>query len=1079
MAKGTVAHRNRLRMAWELAKITFLSNKVMPDKASGKDAFAKPSVPLIYLASAFEKEMSLGLPANALQPKAQPDAGLYTEVLGAAEDKFTPPPSAGVTGRTWVVDNNKGAGADFATIFAMRQKLSKAVLHAGDRILFKASETPYTNVNNDGTYGSHYIQMPKVSGHAKWVTYRSAVDTTPRPPQGYRSWNQLPSELPERLPNPSPRTPRGRLPPQTQSDGGWYRNQPVPIIFPASISDPVIIEAEAGAVIHLIGGPLNISAGADQDQGTDSTAVPLILRNLRIVGHPADAGSDLRARQLINIRRCLDVTMEDCSFTGSENILNATNQMPDLVHYGPGDFDNAVTVNGAIAGSIKRCVFDTVTNIDEFDAPNKRWDFLGARSGPDGLELANCTNMLIDQCFFGNAFHGALSLRGVVGIVLRRSFFRNRVHSAMFFQLPLGKACIIEHCVFAGVGQRSVAGPLNALPEAVMLGVGGANHIIAFNVFCADPEADDYMSEPNPLKPVGFYGDRGINFAGAQHDPCTGSKLRCVDLNLWNKFLSWSGPPGTAFDALQKQLWDDPLNVKPSNAVCDDGQPPSLATDCDSEGGLSKLGFWCRNEMPQQRKKICAKDLAEPNCPTGLSRVCVATSWSGSMSDLLGKPSLVNRAGDDFSQPGGLLYGESDANHGHVVLNNLFLDLGKYAISLDQSDTFAKAAHFAATTEPGVRNVLVMNNVILGQRRDPTVNLLQAFYENYNNGGAVDKDGHIYAVQDAKGDWLYKLQDAKGNSTYVRKSTPGAISVNTELLVPSGTPSEGFANPDTALVDITVAGQREGFAGNLFVFNVIGRRDEDPVYLSSPPMVKGWHNPAVNDEVACSATNKCGISDLLSKMLPGVHGFQAEWGYVTTATGWNSWNDKDKVVSNIKGKFVGPPWLQIQPKGGWNLVGPTPFATDWAVRLPQSFTSSSLGYQWGSVADLNDPKQAFGQSNLTIRGLYTVGPSDFWSGVAGSVPAWPSPAFVPAFVMNAVGFPWDVPEWYPNWATMPTANGAMPLSDSNAKGQPAQLEQKLAIAAKWPHALAYVEHSRDMLGTELASIATFRGPFQP
>lgn len=44
MAKGTVAHRNRLRMAWELAKIA-----LGRDDAGNK----KPSMPLQYVAASF------------------------------------------------------------------------------------------------------------------------------------------------------------------------------------------------------------------------------------------------------------------------------------------------------------------------------------------------------------------------------------------------------------------------------------------------------------------------------------------------------------------------------------------------------------------------------------------------------------------------------------------------------------------------------------------------------------------------------------------------------------------------------------------------------------------------------------------------------------------------------------------------------------------------------------------------------------------------------------------------------------------------------------------------------------------
>lgn len=1066
MAKGTVAHRNRLRMAWELAKIA-----LGRDDAGNK----KPSMPLQYVAASFLIESEL--PATMNGSEAEPAGVLEGELFGAfvKVPRAEGPPFA--SGKTWYINNNKNIANNkdtFASLNAMSWALGNKedVVQPGDRILFVKSATPYDNLSSTGTPGTCYFRMPLL-GNAQPIhglpdrAEHERADALPDRPQDYSHHADEPHRV---MPH-------------------WPQLQPA--------YAPVIVEAEDGAVIWIGGNPnpkpapgFWIGVGY-QGLGPGITAVPLILRNLVIMGSrpPLRQGDpDARANGLFAISSCENVTIENCIFVGSEDILDSGGLKAPA---GVEDVQISNVTNGRVVNS----VFDSCTNIDLHDEIGKpRWmNTFGG--GTDTVVLRNCSNLTFEGCFFGSCSHMSLLPRSCGDITIRRSFFRNRLHTSLGVD---GERQTVEQCVFAGSGQRSVG-----QSDSLMLEVGGRNHVMAFNVLCADPEADDWADEPDKLHPVGYYADVGIGFVGRPHTPCLdGYERRCVEPQMLWPFAkwvkTWAPPSPDVEDALTNPTLMSQLQAPPKLA-CRDGKPPSQPQDCGAEGGLSKLGGWCRQGSQTPRKLVCAQDLAEPDCVGGLTRVCVAPSWNNTIFDFVAHPEKLQWPGDSRAFPDDPFFGVADVSFGHVVLNNLFLDMGASAISISSSpppkqDAFT--GNSLNTSEGAVRDVLVMNNVILGQRRDPTAILAKSFYSNYykESDGPPDENGHLF-LKDGDGDFVNK------NGKKIKTDGGAKVISNTLLSLPSPSVALGYGDhngayenfSDAALLDIDIAGQREGFAGNLFAFNVIGRRDEVPLYADSQPST-WWTNPKVPTDKdggkTCSSMNECGAVELLTNM--ALHGFNngdASGNQYKTAqslpnAGFKAGDIPVGKLRLMSWSALGPPAL---PQPLLSVKGAAAFATDFAVALPSVFDAVFVGHRWASIADLNDAMpyqldgmwksyETFGESNLTTRNLVAPGGS---TGVVPNsvvIPAWPLPATAPRITYQ--GWAGTSPAWYPD--LVPGAAALMPMSDIPSPKNPgAAVKRRAVLAAKWPHAIKYAVNAVDLLGNSLSNFAPFRGPVQP
>ena len=382
-----------------------------------------------------------------------------------------------------------------------------------------------------------------------------------------------------------------------------------------------------------------------------------------------------------------------------------------------------------------------------------------------------------------------------------------------------------------------------------------------------------------------------------------------------------------------------------------------------------------------------------------------------------------------------------------------------------------------------MRHVLVMNNVVLGQRRDPSLTLARSFYDKSYNRGVPDDNGHIWGP----------VTDKDGNPVKVNDKVVMEIK-NTRLTIPSNKAAHGLANAGAALGDINIAGQRAGFAGNLFAFNVIGLRDEVPLFADSKASL-WWTNPNVDDSEwnGCADSNKFGIRDLLLGMSLWAFNNYDNAAYDPTKHSWmtNEYTTSglpmtDMMCRMLPGKLKLMSWSELTPpldgKSQPTLanVRPNPFSTDFSVALPGIFHSNSLGCRWPSIADLNDPNQDFGAENTTARGLIAPGATSVFGPTAAQILAWPALAAVPT-IAQANNKGWNAPSWYPD-ESMPTNFGKSPMSDPVAwkGGLPDYLAERNGLAqVQWPHAMAYVKNSSDVIGNPLSEFATFRGPFKP
>ena len=1003
-------HLNKLRMAWELAKVTL--SQVWYSSWNQKVSTAATG-PLKYAAASFLAQCPdiRALPVKKGAP-VKPDsyAKLRADLkLALAGGEFYGQ-SQSVSGKTWTIDAS-GKG-DYTTLydFVMKNKDDpKCRIQSGDCVLFKKGSYDNRVPNQDGDYVTLGIYLP--------------------------------TELPPGLAPP-------KVVIKGAQDTGGLDFAYVSLDAVLGKIHPVVFEAEAGVTFNFVkpckeqGAIQNLSKPC-KDEANDPGAalifsafdgagsattspVPLVLRNLHFSGRMldpqtqfVDEQSSRRAHAMVMVSGCASLIVDNCQFL----------RFCDVGGTVQGGLGFGLNVANIHNGLVYRSIFDGMTNIDTQPAdwredPNKP-------ENVEALKVQGCSNLKLEQCYFGNSTHFNVEVTGSSAIKLERCFFRNRLHSCVNFD-PWTSDSVIERCVFAGSGARTH--PQKGIPNSYMIAMGGKNNIVAFNVFMGDPEATS----------TGYIGDSAIYIATAPPSPCLpGYVRRCVGVELlrWDaNFVDPKKPPLTK--AQEEGLLAQLKEPKPKWNC-----PPTQPQACGVAGGLSNFLAACDHESQpgNERKGVCSS-LQEPQCIAPLRRVCLlddantalgTSAWDKSIAGLV-LPTKKTRV--QLPGPGPLgrsQFSEESANEGHVILNNLILDVGASAVLLGDSGTTADLLHAApapGTSESAVRNVLVLNNVILGQRRDPSQELLNAF---------VDKQPPASSISLPYSKGLTGLDFDPG------WQGPGLVSVN-------------------------LPGQYEGFAGNEFWFNAIGRRDSDPLILQKPSKATAWSTGVGRP---CTDGVSCGVTELL-------HDWVAAKGNTSDQTP-KLWNKKSENVqpgseriADIVGKIVLPRWAAWNPVAGEVVTAPiivsrnVPFTTDFAVRLPGVFKYRQNGYLWAAVSDLNTGD--FGYGNTTARGLDAAGSTAAlgkWLSVLSGLPllakAWPTPAALPQLQVKPDPKP-KMP-WYPTQnmppPPKPLANPLVAIAAS-------------MFAEKWPHAALYAAGAKDFLGNPMQQFADFLGPWK-
>jgi len=270
-------------------------------------------------------------------------------------------------------------------------------------------------------------------------------------------------------------------------------------------------------------------------------------------------------------------------------------------------------------------------------------------------------------------------------------------------------------------------------------------------------------------------------------------------------------------------------------------------------------------------------------------------------------------------------FGQLPICDGCAILNNLFLNTGITAINVG-----SQAAQTGPLCSPGTRNTIVARNIVFGQRTDPTNVFLAAFAlpERFQNSPLptltipFDNDGRFDTVD------FYS--DFQGQ----------------------------------ALVNVNVAGTYEGTANNRFFDNVIGRGVSNSVGMKANQWLG---NP--------SPLAKEGVVTLLKKNAKYV------FDILANPPGRNA---KGEPIVLLTPGFPALPWWAKKPasqnvKDPMNITNDQPFATDWAVQLPNPFlylgkssknVFANVNYRWVSVRELNAPH--LGDGNTSALGLEMV-----------------------------------------------------------------------------------------------------------
>lgn len=370
---------------------------------------------------------------------------------------------------------------------------------------------------------------------------------------------------------------------------------------------------------------------------------------------------------------------------------------------------------------------------------------------------------------------------------------------------------------------------------------------------------------------------------------------------------------------------------------------------------------------------------------------------------------------------------------GNAIFNNLILDMGRTGLSVTQG-----SSDNSDSLRPDVQDSLIFNNIIFGQRSDPT--------QNFNR-------------------WFQ-----------------GSVGAKTVTELPfEGDPGEPkFTDDSYALLDLRWPMMLQNPAGNQVFENMVGRRPSDPLTLALPEHVKWWQGPggskstggewflqvlqAVSTEwfkgfgqkrlreetgewvdflkgLGLESKNKGVTSAVLAGGFFAEIGFEKGVDLFRKATPEEAqqkivptpYTLTDAAFSAYLWASTGAPWwltLKFDIATHGVEAGKVDPRTDWAVRL-QSPYPSPMNYSWATVAEIND--ESIGWGNCGAAGLEL-----------GPVYPLAKPMFTPQPQPNAAPAAAPPFPWTPFAAAVPAATLASAPITSNIV--PLRIVEYLATA---------------------------------
>lgn len=698
-----------------------------------------------------------------------------------------------------------------------------------------------------------------------------------------------------------------------------------------------------------------------------SHKVPLKILNINFIGRgggKSGINPAYRAPVFLRIADIGDLTMTGCTVVGSadapdggkdwQEFLNGDPKTPNpefdpntliawelyqTVKQSSGPEPHAASFHLSMSsiskGLIEGCTFAAINNSKECADAVKSWRYPAAASFGEGVALGNCNDITFGKnCQFGGAAHFALQMKDCTNIVVQDCAVHNPVHSGISAEFGCVN-CVIERNTITLGGawydrQRLAAG---SVPDNNAVNLSSTDQIVAFNFFKpdpdwlhgGDPQSEQYKGEKLKLGPQ-YRGDRAIIIAGVQPElPPVGFAPRCITASEYAKIV-WETTPENTYQskagtaAAYPWLWQLPTTA----AQCANTKPPDSTPS--KIAGLSGR-FQCAQSLAAPGK-YCADD-SMPQCvATNGEKSAViwfSTKYAFDKSDKL----TVNTIGGDAFRPvRGVRYdaehfGELIRTERIAVFNNTIIDVGKSAIEITDSPG-------QGYCERSVRDVLVFNNIILGQRNDPSAEFLNAFQ--------LDQQKAQLPFDPDPSQWKQK---------------------------PVGTGIPGLAEPAVrGLIDIDCGGVYDGSAGVRLFCNAIGRRSTDKVMEAKD--WSGKYNGKTGAQLQdLSASEKVNYPRNTLQLL--------------TAMAQNFFKTLGNLPYTLAQHMELPRWAQIAPKLGnpeenFGTVSiaanpSDPFSTDWAVHLPTAFADHQASYRWASVEDLN----AVWGLNSPVPGLQPIG----------------------------------------------------------------------------------------------------------
>lgn len=342
-----------------------------------------------------------------------------------------------------------------------------------------------------------------------------------------------------------------------------------------------------------------------------------------------------------------------------------------------------------------------------------------------------------------------------------------------------------------------------------------------------------------------------------------------------------------------------------------------------------------------------------------------------------------------------------------AIFNNTIVDVGKSAIILTDSPG-------AGTCERVLRDILIFNNIILGQRNDPTAE----FVTYFNSGNKVT------------------------NSKGVKQNEP---------LPHNPTKStEKLQEPAVlGLIDINAADVYDGSSGILLFCNAIGRRGSDLRAISDLDWGGTYANGTGNVEEL--------LINIFYRFCHDLPYLDETFAHALELPRWARFASVKYTANGSKVYGIGASFLSQMAR---------PFATDWAIHLPTPFDGFS--YRWAAVNQLNYqvplksvadwPPAAVGKAGWGPLG----GENTLVYGVKASLKVFDD---AQALIAADNGAPIGMP----TAAWIPLDLPPVTLTSSVAKQLPTS-----DLAAKYPLVEKYLATAKDLGGMDL-TLAGFKG----